>query len=182
MCVPGGRSHDAASGLGRSLHAAAVGVVAEAEAVANLMGHGGCGANGELRMVLGDRGRAVTAAVEPTVSPLAPARGAHRAHASRALGAAHALDGRQAHCGALEGAAPGGGARSDRAGPGGEAAPPRTRVRVRGTHVSSCVESWGRCAHSLRRHCRKAQSVALASCVTRLRSRSVHTSRPVSTT
>lgn len=51
-----------------------------------------------------------------------------------------------------------------------------------GTHVSSCVESCGRVVHSPRRHCRKAQSVAFASCVMRLRSFSVHTSRPVNTT
>lgn len=50
--VPGSRCHDAAALLRRGLHAAAVAVVAEAEAVTYLVGHGGCSANGELRVVL----------------------------------------------------------------------------------------------------------------------------------
>lgn len=45
---------------------------------------------------------------------------------------------------------------------------PATRVCQKGTHVSSCVESCGRRAQSPRRHCRKAQRVAFASCVMRL--------------
>ena len=123
--VPGSRCHDAAALLRRGLHAAAVAVVAEAEAVTYLVGHGGCSANGELRVV--------------------------GAHASRALGVAHALDGCQTHGGALEGAAPEGEVRRDRAGQ--ESGPPSwDRVRVGGTHVSSCAESWGRRAHSSRRH------------------------------
>lgn len=45
---PGGGSHHAASLLGRGLHAAAVVVVAHAEVVADLVGHGGGGADGQL--------------------------------------------------------------------------------------------------------------------------------------
>lgn len=82
----------------------------------------------------------VTAGCEdhpPGTSPPASVPGdAHGGHASRALREAHALDGRQAHCGAAESLAPESGARHDRA--GRESAPPsRDRVGVGGTHVSS---------------------------------------------
>lgn len=55
LCVPCGCLHDAASLLCICLHAATVGVMAEAQAVAYLMGHGGCCADGEFRMVLESR-------------------------------------------------------------------------------------------------------------------------------
>lgn len=185
--VPGGRGHDTAALLGRRLHTAAVRVVAEAKAVTYLVGHGGCCANGKLRVVLrgsGDsrgrpRGRHLLP--QPFLAPLPPAPcspllsgrwggggGAHRAHASGALRATHALYGRQAHGVALEGAAPEGRMQHDLEEPGFWAARSGPRVGVGGTHVSSCAESCGRRALSPRRQCRKAQSVVLASGVTRL--------------
>lgn len=184
--VPSGRCHDAAALLLRCLFATAVGVVAEAEAVAYLVGHGGCCANGKLRVVLGWRGDGHCGLRgSPARSTSLPLRGgAHPAHASRTLSAAHTLYGRQAHSGTPEGAAPKGGAPGDWEEPGVGAARGGVgaRVGVGGTHVSSCAESCGRRAHSPRRHCRKAHSVAFASGVMRLWSCSVHTSRPVSAT
>lgn len=184
--VPGGRGHDTAALLGRRLHTAAVRVVAEAKAVTYLVGHGGCCANGKLRVVLRGSGNSrgglrgcrlllldlpcplPPALFSPLLSGARGGGGAHRAHASGALRATHALDGRQAHGGALEGAAPEGRMQHDLEGPGFWAARSGPRVGVGGTHVSSCAESCGRRALSPRRQCRKAQSVALASGVTRL--------------
>lgn len=182
--VPSGRCHDAATRLSCRLHAAAFGVVAEAKAVAYLVGHGSCSANGELRVVLGGRGDGHGWLRRPPPhlpSGPGPCR-AHRAHASRAVCKAHAFEGCQAHGVTPESAAPEGRVQRDLAMPGGGAAQWGTRVGMGDTHVSSCVESCGRRTHSPRRHCRKAQSVAFASGMTRLWSRSVHTSRPVSAT
>lgn len=50
--LPCGCLHDAAPMLGGCLGAASFGVMAEAQAVAYLVGHGGCCADGEFRMVL----------------------------------------------------------------------------------------------------------------------------------
>jgi hypothetical protein len=84
--------------------------------VAYLVGHGGRRADGEVRVVLGGR-RASLRTASPAQAPvLRVFRRAHHAHASGALRAAHALDRRQAHRGALEGAAPGGRAQRDPAG------------------------------------------------------------------
>lgn len=55
--LPGGRCHHAAALLRGGLHAAALVVVAHAKVVADLVGHGGGGSDGVLRVVLqGERG------------------------------------------------------------------------------------------------------------------------------
>lgn len=174
--VPRGRGHDAAA----LLCAAAVGVVAEAQAVADLVGHGDRSADGELRMVLegawvSPRGGSFTPGPSPgpRLTVLTPPELSER-HMPP-TGASPTEEPRKVRPLKSEPSV-------NRGGAGALAVLPAIRAEVRGTHVSSCVESCGRRAHSSRRHCRKSQSVAFASAVTRLRSCSVHTSRPVSTT
>lgn len=55
--LPCGSRHDTATLGRRGLHAAALDVVAHAEVMANLVGHGGGSTDGQFRMVLSGRKR-----------------------------------------------------------------------------------------------------------------------------
>lgn len=80
LCIPCGCRHDASSLFYACLRAAAVRVMAEAQAVSYLVSHGGCSADGEFRVVLESR---------PSLRTTHPAQTPHLLGPQRSLLCSH---------------------------------------------------------------------------------------------